>query len=106
MNSDDSQLKELKKFNMTINNLNDLIESGQREIFHIEGALNNLKMVLFIQSNNKESCLTVSPTTNKMVVDLFQRQQDLQIAIASYEREIKRIKQLDNDQIVMSAGYL
>ena len=88
---------------MNIDTLNNLIESSEREAYHIEGALNNLKIVLFLQSNEKESCLNVSPTTNKMIVDLFHRQQDLQVAIASYEREIKRIKQQDNDQIVMSS---
>jgi hypothetical protein len=84
--------------------LNSLINNRQSEIYYIEAALNNLKAVCSLQAKDKKS--EYVENTIQMIQTLHYRVEDLKIEIASFEREIKRLKQHDNDQVAMSMGYL
>lgn len=89
---------------MKISELNNIIAAKSAEIHHIESALNNLKVVCSLQSKDQKS--EPLAKTNQMIQDLYLRVEDLKVEIASYNKELKRLKQQENDALVFSYGYL
>jgi hypothetical protein len=81
-----------------------LHQSKSTEVFHIEAALNNLKLVCSLQAKNDDD--TMAEHTSGLIQDLTYYVEELKAEITSYESEFKRLQQQDNDQVAMSMGYL
>jgi len=70
-----------------------LHQSKSTEAFHIEAALNNLKLVCSLQAKNDDE--TMAEHTSGIIQDLTYYVEELKAEITSYESEFKRLRQQD-----------